>query len=126
MKIPRANDIRLVVESELMRTVQLWQDFDHPNIVKYVGYNFDNREFKLIMQRSSLSLFDLLKEKKVSNEKVDENLFKHLAKGIISGLDFLHSQDLLHCELKPGNVLLDRNLNARLTDFALVKDGELP
>lgn len=35
------------------------------------------------------------------------------------GMNFLHSKELLHQDLKPGNVLLDDDLNAKVADFGL-------
>jgi serine/threonine protein kinase len=43
--------------------------------------------------------------------------------GIASGLDYLHNscpKTVLHRDIKPGNVMLDRDFNAKLCDFGLV------
>jgi serine/threonine protein kinase len=36
---------------------------------------------------------------------------------IIYGLKFLHSGHITHMDLKPGNVLMDRNMITKLIDF---------
>ncbi|KAM6926241.1 receptor-interacting serine/threonine-protein kinase 3-like isoform 2-T2 [Lycodopsis pacificus] len=42
-----------------------------------------------------------------------------LAHQVALGMNFLHSQEIMHHDLKPSNVLLDSDLNARLADFGL-------
>lgn len=36
---------------------------------------------------------------------------------VAQGIRFLHGQKVAHCDLKPQNVLLGRNLNLKLTDL---------
>jgi serine/threonine protein kinase len=40
---------------------------------------------------------------------------------IASGLDAAHNQGVIHCDLKPSNILLDEEGNAYLADFSIAK-----
>ncbi|XP_047452448.1 receptor-interacting serine/threonine-protein kinase 3-like isoform X3 [Mugil cephalus] len=44
-----------------------------------------------------------------------------LAHEVALGMNFLHSKNLLHQDLKPSNVLLDDDLHAKLADFGLAR-----
>jgi serine/threonine protein kinase len=39
--------------------------------------------------------------------------------GICHGLHYLHQNNIVHLDLKPGNILLDANLVPKITDFGL-------
>ncbi|MGW3183941.1 protein kinase domain-containing protein [Kitasatospora sp. NPDC001119] len=41
------------------------------------------------------------------------------------GLDHAHQQGVVHQDVKPGNILLDRDGTARITDFGLARAGQL-
>lgn len=43
------------------------------------------------------------------------------ALGIANGMRYLHSHDMVHCDLKTANVVLDSELNAKITDFGDVE-----
>jgi serine/threonine protein kinase len=41
---------------------------------------------------------------------------------ILKGLQKLHEQDYVHCDLKMPNILLDKNLNTKIADFGITKN----
>ncbi|KAM1308812.1 hypothetical protein ACFX13_005712 [Malus domestica] len=49
---------------------------------------------------------------------------RHIALGIARGLLYLHeecSSQIVHCDIKPQNILLDDSFTARISDFGLAK-----
>lgn len=41
---------------------------------------------------------------------------------VLTGLDFAHQSGILHCDVKPGNVIVDGDGRARVTDFGISRD----
>jgi serine/threonine protein kinase len=91
----------------------------HPHIVRGhdIFFECDGRskgELHLVLDRANQGNMDewLRTRKRKSKEKLDA-LF-----GILAGLAFLHSKNVIHCDLKPGNVIFNDNV-AILADFGL-------
>jgi serine/threonine protein kinase len=40
---------------------------------------------------------------------------------VLAGLDYAHMQGVLHCDVKPGNVIVDERGRARITDFGIAR-----
>jgi serine/threonine protein kinase len=46
---------------------------------------------------------------------------EHVATGIVAGMRYLHSHDIVVRDLKPGNVGFDEEMNVRLFDFGMAR-----
>eukprot|EP01017_Pseudomicrothorax_dubius_P003112 TRINITY_DN10365_c0_g1_i1.p1 TRINITY_DN10365_c0_g1~~TRINITY_DN10365_c0_g1_i1.p1 ORF type:complete len:216 (+),score=37.84 TRINITY_DN10365_c0_g1_i1:299-946(+) len=62
------------------------------------------------------SLFDLLHNRNVTLNF--DKLFR-LCDGIVKGMIYLHSRNVLHCDLKSSNILIDSDWDVKLGDFGL-------
>lgn len=60
--------------------------------------------------------------------KLNEITAKLIFKQIIEAIDYIHSQDIVHLDIKLDNILIDLNNNIKICDFGVSKHcrtGEL-
>ncbi|XP_059446465.1 G-type lectin S-receptor-like serine/threonine-protein kinase LECRK4 [Corylus avellana] len=108
-------------EKEFITEVQVIGLTHHKNLVRLLGFcNEDNHRLLVyeLMKNGSLSSF-LFGEIRPSWERRAE-----IVLGIARGLLYLHEEcdtQIIHCDIKPQNVLLDNNYTAKISDFGLAK-----
>lgn len=101
--------------------MELMKSFDHPNIVKFYGYNAQSKlssVFNIVMEYMNKG--DLLTYIEHKNNIDWEPKIKIMF-GITNAVVYLHHKKILHCDIKPKNVLLNSNGGAKLCDFGLSK-----
>lgn len=85
----------------------------HDNIIKFLGVNTDQELLIEYIPRGDLFLNGL--ERKVFNEKE----IKSIAEQIALGLKHLHNHRIIHCDLKPDNILINEKNVIKISDFGL-------
>ncbi len=86
----------------------------HPNLVYLLRTGeFEQRPF-LIMQQCSQNLAELVSK---SQQTLRSDLCFSIIKDILHGLDCLHSNGVLHLDIKPQNILLNEQCKAVISDF---------
>ncbi|KAK9164711.1 hypothetical protein Syun_005613 [Stephania yunnanensis] len=96
----------------------------HPNLVRLVGYCCEDEEFLLVYEfMAKGSLENHLFRKGAEPLSWDTRL--KIAIGAARGLAFLHTSEkqVIYRDFKASNILLDRDFNAKLSDFGLAKNG---
>lgn len=90
----------------------------HPNIVSVYDVGEENGINYIVMELlESRSLKDYISEKgKLSN---DETL--KLSMQIASALEAAHKAHIIHRDIKPQNIVLNKNMVAKVTDFGIAK-----
>ncbi|RLM64826.1 G-type lectin S-receptor-like serine/threonine-protein kinase RLK1 [Panicum miliaceum] len=108
-------------EKEFTVEVQAIGRTHHKNLVRLLGLCNEGKERLLVyefMSNGSLSIF------RFGDVKLQWNLRVQLAAGVARGLLYLHeecSTQIIHCDIKPQNILLDDNFTANISDFGLAK-----
>ncbi|XP_071719584.1 uncharacterized protein [Rutidosis leptorrhynchoides] len=127
----RGADKTFVAECEALRKIR------HRNLVKVItscsGVDFKGDDFKALIYAYMVngSLDEWLHQNRVVNQDIEEetrslNFIQRLnvVIDVASALVYIHCQcgsPLVHCDIKPSNVLLDVNLVAHLGDFGLAR-----
>jgi formylglycine-generating enzyme required for sulfatase activity/predicted Ser/Thr protein kinase len=91
---------------------------DHPHIVTvYEAGDVDGRRFIAMRYVPGRTLAQVLKEEGPQPLERVAGWLEQVA----SALDYAHERGILHRDVKPGNILLDRDDRAVVTDFGLAK-----
>ncbi|MBA0823487.1 hypothetical protein Goarm_020217 [Gossypium armourianum] len=97
----------------------------HRNLVPLLGYCKVGEERLLVYEYMRYgSLEDVLHDQKKSGIKLNWAARRKIAIGAARGLAFLHhncTPHIIHRDMKSSNVLLDENLEARISDFGMAR-----
>ncbi|KAG2634641.1 hypothetical protein PVAP13_2NG173515 [Panicum virgatum] len=110
---------------EFVAEVQSLTKVHHRNLVSLVGYCWEEDHLALVYEYLSQgSLFDHLRGKNSVAQTMNWETRVRVVLEAAQGLDYLHNGcnlPIIHRDVKTSNILLDRNLEAKLADFGLCK-----
>jgi serine/threonine protein kinase len=114
LKIPRDWELGAEV---LRREPELMQAFNHPNIVRVYGFHTLGSLFIIEMEYvAGYNLADVL-DGVNRNNPLSYRRILLWTKQILEGLQTIHAANVVHGDIKPQNVLIGPNDEAKLVDF---------
>ncbi|GLT60887.1 hypothetical protein SLA2020_336290 [Shorea laevis] len=113
---------------EFVNEIGMISALQHPNLVRLYGCCIEGNQLLLVyeyMENNSLARAIFGHEEHQLN--LDWTTRKKICLGIARGLAYLHEESrlkIVHRDIKATNVLLDKDLNAKISDFGLAKLDE--
>eukprot|EP00759_Apiculatamorpha_spiralis_P049616 PhF_6_TR44290/c0_g1_i7/m.68287 len=107
--------------------IDIMRKLRHPNLVKLLSVIDDDKEAKMYMILEYMAGGVLCPTTipgssavgKVAQPPIDFSSVKTRFLDVLQGLQYLHNHGVMHMDIKPENILLDADGNAKLADFGV-------
>jgi len=116
-KLPPQNQKAPNAVNRFYREAQITSGLRHENIVGVFDYYEDSGDHYIVMELvEGQTLADYVQNRQVP---IDEAL--RIIRDICKALEYAHKQQVIHCDLKPSNILISGEGAVKVSDFGIAK-----
>jgi len=112
LKIPHRTGAQM--EKILTESVLQCRLLDHPNIVKLLTVDVISNTIIMVMEYVRGTDLEQLIDRQ---EQLEISVAVDYFRQILSALEYAHSQNIVHRDIRPSNILIDEQNRAKITDF---------
>nr|DBA23563.1 TPA: hypothetical protein GDO54_014467 [Pyxicephalus adspersus] len=114
--IPHSRVSKPHQRDKIDKEIELHRTLNHRHVVQFYHYFEDKENIYILLEYCSRrSMAHILKTRKVLTDPE----VRYYLKQIVSGLKYLHEQEILHRDLKLGNFFINENMELKVGDFGL-------
>lgn len=92
----------------------IMKSYNHPNIIQAVDIIARPDSLYIFMNMGETDMLSYIRKNSLTEEQL-----KSVTHQCVHGLSALHQQGIIHCDIKPNNILLFPNMNVKIADFSL-------
>ncbi|KAH7430223.1 hypothetical protein KP509_09G089100 [Ceratopteris richardii] len=110
------------IKESFLREIKVLGEVRHRNLVKTLGYCLDGGEMAIVMELMEMGDLRQILGRREKPLSWDRRM--NIAMDVAEGLVYLHYECLhpiIHCDLKPQNILLGSDMVAKVSDFGIAK-----
>jgi serine/threonine protein kinase len=107
-----------------MSEIEVLAKLKHPACLSLIAFSLPpNGHYLIVTEVMAEGLDKIIAQatKAASPDGWDNTAKSIVALGVASALGYLHSQNIIHRDVKPENILLDSNFYPRVSDFGFAK-----
>lgn len=111
-----------VDSNSLKEEAKVLANLKHPNVLQFFGVTFRNNVLAIVVELMECSLFERIFAEEGNYAKLNDKQKKEIALGIIRGVTYLHSRNIVHTDIKLENILLSVDASqVKICDFGLAR-----
>jgi len=114
------------VPSTAIREISLLKELKDENVVKLLEIVHAESKLYLVFEFLDMDLKRFMESGNSTGQPITLELVKKFTYQLTSGLLYCHSHRILHRDLKPQNLLIDKANNLKLADFGLARAFGIP
>ena len=120
MKKMELNHLKPRQQQECYREVSILKKVSHQNIIKYYSSFLEKEILYIIMEYAELGdLYSLIKHYKKHSKYFDEIDLWRISSEILLGLEYLHSQNIIHRDIKCLNLFITKDRHIKIGDLGV-------
>ncbi|XP_058221474.1 G-type lectin S-receptor-like serine/threonine-protein kinase SD2-5 isoform X1 [Rhododendron vialii] len=109
---------------EFLAEVNTIGKVEHCHLVRLIGYCAEKSNRLLVYEHMFNGSLDKWIFNRDKERTLDWKTRQKIIYGVAKGLQYLHEEchkNIIHFDIKPQNILLDRDFNAKISDFGLAR-----
>ncbi|KAF8516020.1 Pkinase-domain-containing protein [Hysterangium stoloniferum] len=114
------------VPSTAIREISLLKELKDDNVVKLLDIVHADQKLYLVFEFLDMDLKRFMESGNARGDPISLDTVKKFTYQLTSGLNYCHAHRILHRDLKPQNLLIDKHLNLKLADFGLARAFGVP